>query len=268
MAATTNTKNTSTDPSYATLLGQMYRHFVLDCISDLGYAVSQDFSRRPGVYQEVGELSAGLMGDLQSMIDSVRYLPGTATRAMLYKPIFGTSDAMGTGNDGSSYQAWRLKLIASAVATAENATTVGQVMHRDRVRSSLVPLRDYLLGLEGRSVTESYLRTKKIFEISMKILTDPAVRVVFGINKAADPEFSNSEAAKLVEKISQQLQEWIPSGPMSSAQYSGLIEMQENGVAAIELILDLKVKDDNERLDALISKLYAWGSDLGLVGVA
>jgi hypothetical protein len=270
MATATNTKKTSTDPPYATSLGLMYRRFVLDCISDLGYAVSLDFIKRPELYQDVDPKIAALMATLQSSLDNEPGLPGTATRAMLYKPIFGTSDATGTGNDGSSYQAGRLQLIASAVAYAERTQVTGQLMVRERVRSALVPQRDHFVGFEGASITQSSLRTDEIFTIVTKIITDPAVRVVFGINMEIDAkwplESNDSQGAKLVEKITQQLQEGVPSGPISRKHLIGLQRIAENGDASIQGILDPSVEDDDKKLDALISKLYAWGSDLGLIG--
>ena len=265
------TKDTSTNPSYETLLGQMYRRFVLDCIANLGYAVSLDFIYRPELYQDVVLETAELMATLQSMIDNEPNLPGTETRAMLYKPIFGASDALGTGNDGSAYQTGRLQVIASAVGFAENAQAVGQPMHRERVRSALVPLRDHFIGFEGASITQSSRRTNGIFEIATKIITDDAVRVVFGINQKIDPkwplESNDSQGAKLVEKITQQLQEGIPSGPISRERFIRLQRIAEKGDASIKGILNLNVEKDDGTLDALISQLYAWGSDLGLVGM-
>lgn len=97
---------------------------------------------------------------------------------MLYKPIFGMSDAQGTGNDGSAYQSGRLKLIANAKAFVENVQVVSHDMHREAVLSSLVEQRDHFIGFMGASITQSSLRTNEIFTIFMKIITDPAVRVV------------------------------------------------------------------------------------------
>lgn len=259
-------------PPYENLLGLMYRRFVLDCIADLGYAVSLDFIYRPELYQDVDPKTAALMATLQSTIDKQANLPGTQTRAMLYKPIFGASDALGTGNDGSAYQAGRLQLIASAAGFAENAQAVGQPMHRERVRSALVPQRDHFTGFEGASITQSSLRTKGIIEIAAKIITDDDVRVVFGINQKIDPkwplESNDSQGAKLVEKITQQLQEGIPSGQISRERFIRLQRIAEKGDAAIKGILDADVETDDSKLDALISQLYAWGSDLGLIGSA
>jgi hypothetical protein len=255
---------------YGDSLGQMYRRFVLDCISDLGYAVSLDFIYRPELYQDVDPKVAALMGTLQASIDNQPNLPGTQTRAMLYKPIFGTSDATGTGNDGSTYQAGRLQLIASATGFAENAQAVGQPMHRERVRSALVSQNDHFIGFEGESITQSGLRTQEIFDIATKIITGDAIRVVFGINKEIDPkwplESNDSQGAKLVEKITQQLQEGVPAGAISRERFIRLQRIAEKGDAAIKGILDPSVETDDGKLDALISQLYAWGSDLGLIG--
>ena len=64
------------------------------------------------------------------------------------------------------------------------------------------------------------------------------------------------------------MQEGIPSGPISRERFIRLQRIAEKGDAAIQGILDLSVEDNNEKLDTLISGLYAWGSDLGLVGGA
>lgn len=270
MATTSKTKHVPQEPPYGILLGLMYRRFVLDCIADLGYAVSVDFIHRPELYQDVDPNIAGLMAIFQSTLDSAPDVPGTETRAMLYRPIFGTSDAIGTGNDGSAYQAGRLQLIASATGFAENAQPVGLPMHRERVRSALVSQKDHFIGFQGASIIQSSRRTQEIFAIAIKIITGDAIRVVFGINKEIDPkwplESNDSQGAKLVEKISQQLQEGIPAGPVSRERFIRLQRIAEKGDASIQGILDPSVETDDTKLDALISQLYAWGSDLGLVG--
>ncbi len=74
MATASNTKSTAS-PSYTTLLGLMYRRFVLDCSSDLGYAVSLDFIYRPELYQDVDSGTSDLMATLQSSIDKQPTLP-------------------------------------------------------------------------------------------------------------------------------------------------------------------------------------------------
>ena len=66
----------TTSMSNGIFLGQMYRRFVLDCIADLGYAVSLDFIHRPELYQDVDPKIAALMATLQSSIDSQPGLPG------------------------------------------------------------------------------------------------------------------------------------------------------------------------------------------------
>lgn len=260
-------KKTSTDLSYATSLGLMYRRFVLDCISDLGYAVSQDCFYRPQYYQDLPVGIVKSMGILQASMGTQPDLPDRETRAMLYNPIFGNSDVTGTGNDGSAYQAGRLKLIASATAFSERTQAAGFLAVRERVMSSLVSPIDHFKGIVGASFTESDHRTNALFELSMKIITDTAVRGIFGINKAPDLEFSNSEAAKLVQRISEQLQDLIPSGRISREKFTEQLRMAKNGKEAIELMLNPDVLTGDEGLlDTLIPKVYAWGSDLGLVG--
>jgi hypothetical protein len=266
--ATSKPKNTPTYLPYATSLGQMYRRFVLDCIPDLGYAVSQDFFLNPQMYQAVRPDTAISMATVQASMGIHADLPNKKYRAMLYKPIFGTSDATGTGNDGSVYQAGRLKLIASAVAFAERTVTSGQLAIRSQVLSAIVPLQHHFTNLVGASSDQSSHRINMIHDTSLAILTDPAVSNAFGVSTPADPGFSNAEAAKLVERISQKLQDLMPSGPMTGLQYSGLIEMANNGEKAIQLILDPNVRDNIEKSNELIIKLYAWGSDLGLIGGA
>ena len=109
------------DKPFGERLGLMYKRFALDGISDLGYAVSHDFSYRPELYQGVGKELAIKITELQSQIEKETNRPGKETRAMLYKPIFGTSDIDGKGNDGSTYQRDRMALIAAAADFAENA---------------------------------------------------------------------------------------------------------------------------------------------------
>jgi hypothetical protein len=53
-------------PSFGQRLGLMYKRWVLDCIPNLGHAVSVDFSNRPELYKQVNAKTAQQLTELQS----------------------------------------------------------------------------------------------------------------------------------------------------------------------------------------------------------
>src|SRR2546423_4044931 len=117
-------------PSFGQRLGLMYKRWVLDCIPNLGYAVSVDFSTRPELYKQVNAKTAQQLTELQSEYGFEPNLPNDTIRLMLMKPIFGESDGSGSGNDGSIFQSSRMPVLAAAAAFA-GAEERTLPMHRE-----------------------------------------------------------------------------------------------------------------------------------------
>lgn len=255
--------------TYGHLLGSMYKRWVLDCIVDLAHAVSIDFSQRPELYQNLDSATADQLTLLQSSYGYTKDVPNRDIRANLFRPIFGDSDGQGSGNDNSPFQTTRVTVLAAAADFSENAQPTGFPMLRERIRSAIVPFKNHMVDVKGTSLNQTNARTHSIFELSSEILKDTKVAGVFGvsspINKGWPLLSDDTEGAKLVEKITTQLQ-GIPSGLITRDRFIRMQRMGDKGANSIHRILETDFDNDRDDLDNLTAQLYAWGSDLGLIG--
>jgi hypothetical protein len=185
------------------------------------------------------------------------------------KPLFGESDGHGGGNDGSTFQTFRLPVLAAAADFSENAQPTAFPMLRERVRSAIVPFRTHMIDLRGSSLNQTEKRTESIFKTAQEILKDPNVAMVFGINGAIEAgwplESNDPQGAKLIEKITTQLT-GLPYGVITKEMFVRIQRIAEKGFQSLRIIIDQDIENPEFNLDPLISELYAWGSDLGLVG--
>ena len=250
-------------------LGLMYKRWTLDCIVNIAYAVALDFSQRPELYQEVSDTIAEQLTELQSFFGFDANFPNMTARQMLMAPIFGESDGHGSGNDTSAFQTFRLPVLAAAADFSENAQPTAFPMLRERVRSAVVPFRTHLIDLKGASINQTRTRTESIFNVAQTILKDAKISLVFGINGLADSNWPlnkiDPQRAKLIEKITTQLT-GLPYGVITKEAFVRIQRIAEKGDQSIRIIVDQNIEDPAVDLDPLISELYAWGSDLGLVG--
>ena len=257
--------------SFGQRLGQMYKRWVLDCIPQLGYAVSLDFSRRPELYKQVQAPTASRLTDLQSQNGYAANFPNKEMRLMLMKPLFGISDGLMNARNESTFHTARLPILAAAAGFAENAQPTAFPMHRERIRSAIVPLRRYMEDLEGASLSQTQTRTASLFDTAASVLRDPGVATVFGISQLITPTWpldsTDSEGAKLIEKVTTQLPD-MADGVISTDRFVRMQRIAEKGTQSIAGILDPSIETVDNALDQLTAQLYAWGSDLKLIGGA
>ena len=253
-------------------LGELYQRWTLDTIPSLGYAVSLDFSRRPELYKDIEANTAGNLTKIQSQYGYAPNFPNRDIRLTLLKPIFGLSDGRRNGNDNASaFKTARMPVLAAAAGFAENAQPTAFPMHRERIRSAIVPLRRYMEDLEGASFEQTSLRVSSLFDTAASILRATEVARVFGVNGTIDNDWplksTDSEGAKLVEKITTQLPD-MPDGIISRDSFVSMQRLAEKGYRSISMILENDIETDDDLLDALTVQLYAWGSELRLIGGA
>jgi hypothetical protein len=257
-------------------IGSLYNQWILDCVICAARAVSKDFSYRPQFYQDVDPKLAEQITMLQSVSGYEANFPGKEIREMLMKPIFGMSDGHGDGNDGTPFQATRMNLLAAAADFAEHTQPTGFESLRERIRSAIVPFKTHLDDIKGASLEQTEIRMREIFTLSAIILRDSKIRVVFGINRIIPDKWplrsNDPQGAKLMEEISTQL-EGFPHGPISRDRFVRMQRIGEKGKKSLIGILDDNtILDDDtnnpETLDRVTAQLYAWGSDLGLIGGA
>lgn len=262
-------------PSPGDQRGQLYKIWVLDCIPNLAHAISLDFSNRPELYKQVkdGDIVKKLT-DMQSLYGYAPNFPNDEIRLMLMQPIFGASDGHGSGNDSSSFQTSRMPVLAAAADFSENAQPQAFPMHRERIRSALIPFRRFMEDLIGTSLDQSESRMGSIFNTASSILRNPDIAARFSINQPfpTDWPFESTVAhgAQLIKNITTQLPD-TPYGVISQDRFVRMQRIAHEGCESIQFILDTdieSIKATEATLDDLIRRLYAWGSDLGLIGGA
>jgi len=267
MSDATQKETTVEVPALGDRLSLMYKRWVLDSVVTSAFAVSKDFTKRPELYQDVDDSTAKNLTDLQSRYGYDGTFPNDDQRKMLFRSIFGASDGYSRVEETSTFHETRRNVIAAAADYSENAQPTGFPMLRERFRSALVPFRTYLLDRGGASLKETDRRSKALFDIAETILKENSVRVVFGINKSIDKAWPldkpDPNGGKLIEKITQQLQD-LPSGQISLDRFVRLQRVAKNGAEAIAGALDDQLESDDTKLESVIGNFYAWGSDLGL----
>jgi len=260
-------------PSSGDQRGQLYKIWALDCIPNLAHAISLDFSNRPELYKKVkdGDIVKKLT-DMQSLYGYAPNFSNDEIRLMLMQPIFGASDGHGGGNDSSSFQTSRLPVLEAAADFSENAQPQSFPMHRERIRSALIPFRRFMEDLIGTSLSQTESRMGSIFNTATSILRDPDIAARFSINQSIPTswplESTETHGAQLIKNITTQLPD-APYGVIPQDKFVRMQRIAQEGCESIQFILDTdieSIKATEATLDDLIRRLYAWGSDLGLIG--
>lgn len=172
-------------PTFGEKLGSLYKLWVLDCIPHLAHAISLDFIQHPELYKDVDKNTAKDLTDFQSQYGYAPNFPNDDIRSLLMNPIFGESDGYSSGNDASSFQTARLPVLAAAADFSENAQPEAFPMHRERIRSAIIPFRRFMQDLEGSSFNETTNRMVSMFEKAATILRDASIAARFSVNKSS-----------------------------------------------------------------------------------
>jgi hypothetical protein len=256
-------------PSLGERLGSDYKRWTLDCIVTIAHAVAEDFSRRLQLYQHIADGTATQLTDLQANYGFQADRPDEKRRQGLMWQIFGESDGRSNADDKSAFKTSRLPVLAAAADFSENAQPTGFPMLRERVRSAIIPFKTHLASLSGASLAQTERRITLIFDLSQSILKDRGVSAVFGISATIDPlwplDSTDPQGAELIEQITTQLLD-LPCGLISRESFVRMQRIAEEGSRSIQVTLDTNTDEPSFDIDTLISALYAWGSDLGLVG--
>jgi hypothetical protein len=262
------TQKSAQPPDFGQQLGVMYKRWTLDCVVTIGHAVSLDFSDRPYLYEKVSAETATKLTELQGDYGFQANFPDMNIRQRLMKPIFGQSDGHGNGNDGSEFQQLRLKAVVAAAKFCENAQQTGLLLAlRTPVRNACIELKSHM-SIQGASFSQTETRTKHIFDFAQSTLKDPHVSGRFGIN-GINPKWPleslDPQGANLIENISEALPA-LPYGAITRDMFEHIQQIGGDGFESIRIILDSDLESQSFDFDPLITALYAWGSDLGLVG--
>lgn len=248
---------------FSALIADLYARWTLDCLVEIGYAISVDFISRPQLYQgdDIPEAIVGLRMSYGTSADSAN----AAQRQAMMAPIFGRSDGLKSdaSNAASSFHMVRKKLVDACIAFSERAVDSGSSMLAERVRSALVPFRAHFDGLRGKSVQLTYQQIRTISDTVIKIQTSPGIARVFSV---APPEkdwplrSNDPNGAKLVEAAGVALQ-LSAECKLGYTKFILLQRVAQEGGSALPLVLtaDPSIETD---LQALITQVYSWGSSL------
>ncbi len=248
---------------FAALIGLLYARWTLDCLIEMGWAVSADFITRPQLY--VSDDIPDAIVKLRMKYGSDPDFPNTTQRHAMLLPILSKSDGLKPDSSTASSQFYiaRKKFIDACIAFSERAVDTGIPMLEERVRSALVTFRAHFDALHGKSVQLSNNQINAISETAISILKAPGAAKIFGVSPpdAGWPLDSNDpNGAKLVESIGSQL----PLPQECKLGYTKFILLQrvaQEGRRTLPLVLSTDPNSE-QKLLALISQAYTWGTSL------
>jgi hypothetical protein len=248
---------------FPSLIGQLYARWTLDCLIEIGYAVSMDFVARPQLYLS-DDVPESIV-DLRMSYGTDPRFPNTAQRQMMLIPVFGKSD--GHTPDASTgaapFHVARKKLIDACISFSERAVDTGVAMLLERIRSALVPLRAHLEGLNGRSLRLSTQQIQTVSNTAIDILKAPEVARVFSVSPADDKwpfDSIDPNGAKLIENAGSKLA--LPQDcTLSYTKFILLQRVAQEGARTLPLVLTTDPTSEQALL-ALITHGYTWGTSL------
>jgi len=251
----------------------IYFYAQLDDIAELAYAISLDFFARPHLYVVTAKPSLGpAIAKLRARYGTDESLPDTKQRHATYDALFGDRSS----NDGTrqgDFARLRDELIGASRAFAERTFDSGLEMLKDRVRKEHRLFKDYLLGLQGDSVSWSDGALANLTEATAyTILRSAGVSAVFGITSPPPttwPYQRDPNGDKLVEEAAAKL--GIPVAPMPRLTRERISNLQRSavgGAEAIAAVIDFDAKSPAAALISMITKLYTWGSALNALAPA
>jgi hypothetical protein len=261
--ATATTPTAAATSDFPAFISRLYAQWTLDCLVEIGYAVSVDLVARPQLYL-TDDIPDGIVQFRVSYGTDPQF-PNTAQRQAMMLPVFGRSDGLKPDATTASapFHMARKKFIDACMAFSERAVDSGVAMLEERVRSAVVPLRAHFQALQGKSVRLSGNQIKAISDAAVGILVAPGVAKVFSVS-APDPkwpfESDDPNGAKLVEIASSTL----PVSADCKLAYTKFILLQRvaaEGARTLPLVLTTNVSDEKQLL-ALISQAYTWGTSL------
>jgi hypothetical protein len=249
--------------NFSKLIGDIYARWTLDCLIEIGYAISVDFITRPQLYLS-NDIPDSIV-DLRMLYGTDPSFPNTAQRQAMLIPIFGMSDGhtLDASTGTAPFHVARKKLIDACISFSERAVDTGIAMLLERVRSALVPLRAHLEGLNGRSLRLSSQQIQTVSNTVVGILRSPEVARIFSVSAADDKWPFNStdpNGAKLIENAGSML--LLPQEcKLSYTRFILLQRVAQEGARTLPLVLTTDPTSEQALL-ALITHGYTWGTSL------
>jgi hypothetical protein len=248
----------------------LYFYQILDCLIDVAYMVSADFRKRPQHYVDLDPPIAPILAKLNAQYGTEINVLAKSQRNEIYLPIFGSWGGS-SSNESDSFPDLRDDLLEAAAAFAEHAEDNGDESLREAVRTAHKPFKDYLLGLQGESVTFSKdVLLEETEDICYRILRNKGVAAAFGYNKQVGGQYpyaTDSTGDLLVAEISNQLKLLNITQVYTTGRISTLQRAALRGAEAIATAIDFEeanadLNEEDDDLELLIKKCYTWRTAL------
>jgi hypothetical protein len=239
----------------------LYAYAHLDRLIDLALRVAGDFFARPQLYTQLGRsMLEGDLARLNARTGADEMFLSHGQRQAIYRPLFGD------GTVTSDFQRLCDPLLEASAVYAEWAQPTGQPMLRERVRTAHRPFREYLSGLRGASVSWSRKEAlpKLADGVAYPIVRDRGVIAVFGLTRpAADdlPYIEDANGDKAVEEMAREL-EPANASALTRESFSAMQRVALRGAEAIAMVIDFTGTEEDDALDALITRCYTWHAAL------
>jgi hypothetical protein len=253
----------SLSADFSTLIGQLYAIWTLDCLIEIGYAVSIDFILRPQLY--LSDDIPDAIVQLRMSYGTAAPFPNTTQRQVMMMLVFGRSDGLrpDASTGSAPFHIARKKFVDACIAFSERAVDTGIATLEERVRSALVPLRAHFEALRGKSIQlTTTQQMQAISDTVTSILRAPGVAQVFSVSPAEEGwpfDSDDPNGAKLVENAGAGLA--LPQGcRLGYTKFILLQRVAREGARALQLVFT--DNPNSEELLALISQAYTWGTSL------
>jgi hypothetical protein len=257
------------DNDLATVIARLYAIWTLDCLVEIGYAISVDCITRPQLY--LSDDIPDVIVDLRMSYGTVPHFPNTVQRQTMMLPVFGRSDGLtpdaSTGT--APFHVARKKLVDACIAFSERAVDTGIAMLEERVKSALVPLQSHFRALGNGPQAGKSLRLtanqqmRPISNAVNSILLAPDVAQVFSVSPPdANWPFASIDpnGAKLIENVGAKLP-LMQEYKLAYTKFILLQRVAQEGSRALRLVLTTNTTSEQELL-ALITQVYTWGTSL------
>jgi hypothetical protein len=222
-----------------------------------------DFIARPQLY--LSNDIPDIIVDLRMSYGTDARFPNLPQRQKMIMPVLGRSDGPSSDTSATSapFYTARKNFVDACIAFSERAVDTGVAMLLERVRSTLVPLRAHLNGLNGKSLHLSAQQIRTISNDVVSILKAPGVAKVFSLSPADERwpfNSTDSNGAKLIENVGAKLT--LPQEcKLSYAKFILLQRVAQEGAQALALTLTTDPASEPDLLN-LITHGYTWGTSL------
>lgn len=253
--------DTSSDLSYAKLVGDLYARWTLDCVVEIAYAVSRDFVVRPEFYK-AGDVAKGIV-NLRMEYGTAVGFPNQAQRQEIAFPVLGTSEGY-VANGSDKFRALRKPLFDACSVLSERSVADSGTSMRQAVFSALQLFQPYLKSFDGESLRRSYRQMTAVSDVAFEVLRSPGIAQVFGVHPPAAADWpvdsNDSNGALLIRAIGEKLQ-LSPEHVFDEEKFQRLRRVAQQGRDALVQVLSSPGRPEDGS-DAMITSVYTWAVSL------